>query len=120
MSPRLSTGFTLVEVMVALAITAIALTAGIKATSALTNNAGRQATLLLAQLCAQNRLVELRLAQRLPGVGDSNSTCTQGGQALQLQQQVRATPNPNFQRVEVAVDADGHTVTQVSTIVGRE
>ena len=120
MTVRSGAGFTLVEVMVALAVTAIALTAGIKATSALTNNAGRQATLLLAQLCAQNHLVELRLAQRLPGVGDSHSTCTQGDRALRLQQQVRATANPNFQRVEVAVSAEGGTVAQVSTIVGRE
>lgn len=113
-------GFTLVEVMVALAITAIALTTGIKATSALTSNAGRQATLMLAQVCAQNRLVELRLARRLPGVGDSSSRCTQGGRELRVEQQVRATPNPNFQRVEVAVMEGGYTVTQVATIVGRE
>ena len=113
-------GFTLVEVMVALAITAIALATGIRATSTLTGNADRQARLLLAQICAQNRLVELRLARRLPGVGDSNSTCAEGDRALQLQQQVRATPNPNFQRVEVTVLEDGYTITQVATIVGRD
>ena len=113
-------GFTLVEVLVALAITAIALVTGLRATSALTSNADRQARLLLAQICAQNRLVELRLARRLPGVGDSASTCMQADHALQVQQQVRATPNPNFQRVEVAVSAEGGTVAQVSTIVGRE
>lgn len=120
MRPARQAGFTLVEVMVALAITAIALTTGIKATTALTQNAGRQGQLLLAQICAQNRLVELRLARRLPGVGDSSSSCTQGDQRLQLQQQVRATPNPNFQRVEVAVGQEGYTITQVSTILGRE
>lgn len=120
MTRRPHHGFTLVEVMVALAITAIALATGIKATSALTGNADRQAMLLLAQICAQNRLVELRLARRLPGVGDSNSACTQGGRTLQVRQQVRATPNPNFQRVEVAVAEGSRTIMQAATIVGRE
>ena len=54
-------GFTLVEVMVALAITAIALAAGLQASSALTRNAGRQSQVLQAQLCAHNALVQMRL-----------------------------------------------------------
>ena len=73
-------GFTLVEVMVALAITAIALVAGLKATAAQTDNADRQGAVLLAQLCAENTLTELRLARQLPGVGDFDSDCTQAGQ----------------------------------------
>ena len=55
-------GFTLVEVMVALAITAIALAAGLQASSALTRNAGRQSQVLQAQLCAHNALVQMRHA----------------------------------------------------------
>ena len=46
-------GFTLVEVMVALAITAIALVAGLKATAAQTDNADRQAAVLLAGVYAR-------------------------------------------------------------------
>ena len=112
-------GFTLVEVMVALAITAIALIAGLKATRALTDNADRQSTLLLAQICADNRLIELRLARQLPGVGDSTSDCLQAGHSLQVTQQVRPTPNPNFRRVEAVVSEGGRFVVRVSTIVGR-
>ena len=59
-------GFTLVEVMVALAITAIALAAGLQASSALTRNAGRQSQVLQAQLCAHNALVQMRLQRQLP------------------------------------------------------
>ena len=43
-------GFTLIEVLVALAIVAIALMAGLQATSALTRNAQRQSDVLLAHL----------------------------------------------------------------------
>lgn len=112
-------GFTLVEVMVALSITAIALVAGLKATAALTDNAGRQGALLLAQLCAENRLVELRLARQLPGVGDSTFDCTQAERPFQIHQAVRPTPNPNFRRVEVTALQADQPVVSLATIVGR-
>ena len=114
----MSRGFTLVEVLVALAVTALALITGLKASAALTHNAERQSTLLLAQICADNRLIALRLERRLPGVGGSTHDCEQAGRQLQLRQQVHATPNPNFRRVEAAVHHGGHVVVQVSTIVG--
>ena len=64
-SSRRSAGFTLVEVLVALGIVAIALVAGLQATAALTNNARRQSDVLLAQMCAENELIRMRLARRV-------------------------------------------------------
>ena len=113
-------GFTLVEVMVALAITAIALLAGLQATSALTHNAARQSEVLLAQSCADNALVGLRLLRQLPAVGDSSSRCEQAGAVFDLQLHVRPTPNPMFRRVDAQVfNAEGYAVLRVSTIQGR-
>ncbi|MDR2129498.1 MAG: type II secretion system minor pseudopilin GspI [Burkholderiaceae bacterium] len=112
-------GFTLVEVLVALGITAIALAAGIRATAALTHNAQRQGQIMLAQICAENQLIALRLARQLPGVGDGASDCTQAGLPMRVRQQVRATPNPNYRRVAVAVDHDGVHLLTLTAIVGR-
>ncbi len=112
-------GFTLVEVLVALAITAIALLAGVQATSALTRNAERQGQLLLAQICAENELIRTKLAGELPGAGNSSVTCPQGGVTLQVQRNVQPTPNPNFRRVDAVVQQDGVPVLQLSTVVGR-
>lgn len=117
--PQARRGFTLVEVLVALAVTALALVAGLKASAALTHNASRQGDLLLGQICAENQLIALRLARQLPSVGSTQSTCQQAGRALQLDLQVHATPNPNFRRVEAAVSQHGHTITRVTTIIGR-
>lgn len=112
-------GFTLIEVLVALGIVAIALSAGLKATASLSRNAQRQSDVLLAQLCAENELIKLRLSHQLPGVGDSSNDCVQAGQTFQLQTSVRPTPNPNFLRVDVHVFSDEQSQFQITTVMGR-
>jgi general secretion pathway protein I len=103
---RQATGFTLVETLVALAIVAIALTAGLQATGALT-----------------------RLSKTLPGVGNSSETCQQAGHDMEVSVDVLPTPNPNFRRVDVRVNTrqtalalqapEVTTLLLVSTVVGR-
>lgn len=112
-------GFTLVEVLVALGIVAIALTAGLQATGAITRHAQRQSDMLLAQLCAENELTRVRLARQLPGIGDSQIACEQAGRSLTVALAVRATPNPNFQRVDAQVLDAQVPIWRVSTVVGR-
>lgn len=112
-------GFTLIEVLVALGIVAIALTAGLQATTALTNNAQRQSSALLAQLCAENELVRVRLARQLPGVGEQRVGCRQGNTDFEVAVVVAPTPNPNFLRVDTQVFETGSPVLRISTVVGR-
>ena len=117
-------GFTLVEVLVALAIVAVALSAGLQATGALTRLAERQSQQWLAQLCAENELARLRLQAQLPPVGESTQRCEQLGQVLTVRLVVNPTPNPSFRRVEAAVDnpdpaAGGGRLLQLATIMGR-
>ena len=113
-------GFTLIEVLVALGIVAIALMAGTQATGALTRNAQRQSDVMLAQLCAENELVKARLARVMPEVGDSSLVCTQASTSFDVLVSTTATLNPNFRRIDVQVrDADAAPVLRVSTVVGR-
>lgn len=114
-----SGGFTLVEVLVALGIVAVALAAGARSTGALTRNAERQSDLLLAQLCADNALVAVRLAKQMPAIGDNTSTCEQGGRSLEVTLSVRPTPNPNFMRTEAQVTDRAQALLTLSTVVGR-
>jgi general secretion pathway protein I len=115
-----SRGFTLIEVLVALAIVAIALGAGLRAASVLTDNAERLASVSAAQWCADNQLTALRLARTLPGIGDADFTCEQLGRSYQGQLQTRPTPNPNFRRIDAIVrDEAGRQLVTLSTVLGR-
>lgn len=114
-----ASGFTLVEVLVALGIVAIALTAGLQATAALTRHAQRQSDVLLAHMCAENELIKVRLSKQMPGVGDTRVACAQAGQSFGVALAVRATPNPNFLRVDAQVLKGEDSVLRLSTVVGR-
>ncbi|MDM7941036.1 MAG: type II secretion system minor pseudopilin GspI [Hydrogenophaga sp.] len=116
-------GFTLIEVLVALAVIAITLAAGLQATGALTRAAVRQSDQWLAQLCAENELTRLRLQRQLPATGDSDMACEQAGRQLRVRLAVLPTPNPNFRRIDAVVegDVDGNSVRllTLSTVIGR-
>ena len=101
----------------ALGIVAVALAAGSQAMQALTYSSTRQSDLLLAQLCAENEFVKIRLSRQLPSVGDTAVLCEQAGRQLQVLISVRPTPNPLFRRVEAAVNDAKVPVLQLTTVV---
>ena len=111
-------GFTLIEVMVALSIVAIALTAGVQATITLTNHAQRQSDGLLARICAENELVRIRLTRQMPPMGESAFGCEQAERSFGGLLRVAPTPNPNFRRVEAVVLDGATTVARLATVVG--
>jgi len=117
---RRAAGFTLIEVLVGVAIVAVTLGAGIKAAGALSNNAQRLSEVTAAQWCADNQLTGLRLARQFPSVGDGDFACEQMGRTYSGKLIVRPTPNPNFRRVDAQIANEaGQPVLSLSTILGR-
>ena len=113
-------GFTLIEVLVALAIVAITLGAGIKAAGALTTNTQRLADMTAAQWCADNRLTGLRLSGLTPPIGDSEFNCVQLGLSYQGKLAVRPTPNPLFVNVDAAIaDEAGSPILNLTTVLRK-
>ena len=105
---------------VALAFVAIALGAGLRAASVLTDNAQRLADVMAAQWCADNQLTNLRLSRTFPGVGDADFGCEQLGRNYPGKLVTRPTPNPGFRRVDAVVsDGDGHVLLTLSTVLPR-
>jgi general secretion pathway protein I len=119
MNAQRNQGFTLIEVLVALSIVAIALMAGLKATASLARNADRQTLSILAQVCAENELGRLKLLRQLPDTGITVVDCEQAGQSLQVTVSVQTTPNPNFRRVDAKVSEAANPVLSLSTVMGR-
>jgi general secretion pathway protein I len=113
-------GFTLIEVLVAVAIVAVTLGAGLRAAGTLTDNAARLSDVIAAQWCADNQLTNLRLSRQLPGIGDADFSCEQLGRSYAGKLLTRPTPNPNFRRVEAVVSDDaGRVLVTLSTVLSR-
>ncbi|MEK7361199.1 MAG: type II secretion system minor pseudopilin GspI [Pseudomonadota bacterium] len=99
------TGFTLVEVLVALAIVAIAPRAALRAAGQGTNNVGELRSRLLAGWVAENLLAEHRARGNWLPLGIQRGTAREGGLEFAWRNEVIATPNPEFRRVDVFVFA---------------
>ena len=112
-------GFTLVEVLVALAIVAVSLISASQVGGAWVLNANRQWQYQLAQVCADNALIALRLSSQLPGLGERSIDCTQAQSDMRVVLTVRATPNPSFRRVEAQVFEAQTPLIRVQTVIGR-
>jgi general secretion pathway protein I len=112
-------GFTLVEVLVALAIVAVSLISASQVGGSWVLNANRQWQYQLAQVCADNALIALRLSSQLPGLGERSIDCTQAQREMRVALTVRATPNPSFRRVEAQVFEAQTPLIRVQTVIGR-
>jgi general secretion pathway protein I len=96
-------GFTLLEVLVALVIVGTALGASLRAIGSLTQNSSDLRASMMATWSAENRLAQIRLAHEWPELGQHRFACPQGDLQLVCEENVYATPNPFFRRVEVSV-----------------
>jgi general secretion pathway protein I len=98
-------GFTLIEVLVALAVVALALL-GLTRTAALEVrdfDALRERT--LAGWVAANVLADARLATALPSTGRSDGHVEFASRQWRWTRDVRATPDPELRRIDIQVFA---------------
>lgn len=98
-------GFTLVEVLVALAIVSIALLAALRAAEQATTNADELRARLLAGWVGENLLAEHRARGDWLPLGIQRGKEREGNIEFAWREEVIATPNPAFRRVEVFVFA---------------
>jgi general secretion pathway protein I len=113
-------GFTLVEVLVALAVLGIALGAALRAGQEGTLGFAQTRQRLLADWVAADRLAELRAGRAWPDPGVSEGDVEQDSQRFHWRQTVSPTPNVQFRRVAIAVsDAEGASLGETVGLLWR-
>ncbi|UIN54155.1 type II secretion system minor pseudopilin GspI [Pseudomonas kribbensis] len=95
-------GFTLIEVLVALAIIAVAMSAAVRVAGLMTQSSGVLRDRSIAMIAAQSRMAELRLEGRLP-MGVKAMECDQGRLLLRCEQVIGTAENGRLLKVGVQV-----------------
>lgn len=107
-------GFTLIEVLIALAVLAIALAAVIRTVGQAINHTAALRDRVVALGIAQDRLAGHRLLRDWPNVGTASGTREQGGREWRWQETVSGTDSPQLRRIEIEVrDANDKEVLAV-------
>ncbi len=96
-------GFTLVEVLVAVLILAIALSAVISAMARQADNARHIKEKTIALIVAHNRLAELQLEPTWPKVGRSDGRVEMSGFEWQWETVVKETEDDKLRRIDIEV-----------------
>lgn len=123
MRPRpTALGFTLIEVVVAIAIVALGMMAVFRVVSDTINNTGYLRDRTLATWIADNRLVEMRLTGELPSVDETEGELDYAGQRWRWTATVSQTPVDGLRRIDVAVrhdaDPEGTSLARVTGFAG--
>jgi general secretion pathway protein I len=108
----------LVEVLVALAILAVALAAGFRSVAQSAESASALKARTLALWVAQNRLAEAQLETPTPGVGERAGSEAQAGATFSWHITISGTPNPAFRKIEITVAAPSAPDYALSHLVG--
>ncbi|MGH8193848.1 MAG: type II secretion system minor pseudopilin GspI [Woeseiaceae bacterium] len=109
-------GFTLIEVMVALAIAALSLAAVAAAISQMVDAATSMRERTYASWIAQNRIAQLRLANVVPEVSENSGELQYAGRSWTWRSTISETDVENLFRVDVTVLlADSEEVVRTVT-----
>ena len=114
---RSSHGFTLVEVMVALVIVALSLMAIAASMNQMIDAANAMRERTYASWIAQNKIVELRLANVTPKVSTTSGEVDYAGSQWDWRAVVSETGVENFYRVDVSISHAGSDY-EVRTVTG--
>lgn len=113
-----SSGFTLIEVLVALAIISIALLASLRVAGDATNNVGELRSRLLAGWVAENVLAEQRARGVWLPTGLQRGVQRQANIEFAWREDIIATPNPAFRRIDIRVFTGADDTHALAHLVG--
>ena len=114
-------GFTLVEVLIALAILAIALSAAVRAASVAVDSANETKLRTLATWIAQDKIAMatalVKINGRLPAVGETRDEQNSAGINFSIQSKISDTPNAAFRKLDVKVLRPGLSNVDAQSLI---
>ncbi len=111
-------GFTLLEVLVALAVVSMAMLAVLGSAGQSTRTVVGLRDRTFAEWVAENRLAELRLAPDWPDLGDSDGDSELAGEQWHWKVHVIKTADPDLRRIEVDVALKDKPDDTIQSLVG--
>jgi general secretion pathway protein I len=111
-------GFTLLEVLVALAVLALALTALVRMAAIATRDFDGLRERTLASWIASNVLSDVRLKEHYPPIGRRDGRVRYAGREWSWELTVQATPESGIRRLDVQVFADVERTDAVAFLTG--
>ena len=120
-STRYARGFTIIEVMVALAIVAFSLTAVAAGVGQMIDTANAMRERSYASWIAQNKIAEMRLANVIPEVSTTSGEVEFAGTEWAWEAEVSETGVENLFRVDVSISYPGadDAIRTVTGFVGE-
>lgn len=119
---RRDAGFTLLEVLIALAIVAVALVATLRSLGAGALAAADLRARMVADWIAHDRLARYRAASAFPAPGRGEGRVTQARRDYVWRERIADTPNARFRRIDIEVHAagdDAHTLARATDYLTR-
>jgi general secretion pathway protein I len=101
--PDAAGGFTLVEILIALAVLAIAITAAAHSMGAAVDTTAALRERMLARWVAEDRLAEIELKNEWPALDTKEGDAEMGGRKFHWIQETGTTPVSRMRRVELSV-----------------
>ncbi|HHM04733.1 MAG TPA: type II secretion system protein GspI [Gammaproteobacteria bacterium] len=110
-------GFTLIEILVALAILATAVAAMVSGISNHINNAAYLQSRTLAHFVALNKFTELQVGGEFPGAGSRSGETLMAGRNWRWEVDISTTEDPDVHRLDIAVYSERGSENPLASMV---
>lgn len=121
-NPDIARGFTLLEVLVAVAIVALGLSGVLATINGMVGSSAYLRDKTLANWVAQNHITELRLQSDWPDLGKSTDDVEMAGQQWRVETEVVSTPVEKLRRLNVSVayrETPDDSLVTVAAFIGE-